>query len=55
MNICWKKLLLTTAVWLGTEIYFNPIGIDDLVDYSEFIFGKQEIIQPLIIEVLAYF
>ncbi len=47
MNVRWKKLLLKTTFWLATEICFTLIGIDDLVDYSEFIFGRQEILQPL--------
>ena len=48
MNVRWKKLLLTATFWLITEIYFNLIGIDDLADYSEFLFGRQEIVQPLL-------
>ena len=47
MNVRWKKLLLKTTFWLATEICFTLIGIDDLVDYSEFIFGRQEIVQLL--------
>ena len=47
MNVRWKKLLLKTTFWLATEICFTLIGIDDLVDYSEFLFGRQEIVQPL--------
>ncbi len=38
-------MLLKTTVWLVTEILFNFLGIDDLVDYSEFIFEKPEILQ----------
>ena len=47
MNVRWKKLLLKTTFWLATEICFTLIGIDDLVDYCEFVFGSQEIVQPL--------
>lgn len=46
MNVRWKKLLFKTTFWLATEVCFTLIGIDDLVDYSEFIFGRQEIVQP---------
>lgn len=35
----WHKII----VWLITEIIFNVLGIDDLADYSEFIFEKQVI------------
>ncbi len=30
MNIQWKKLLLTTTIWLVTEIIFNLLGLDNL-------------------------
>ena len=40
MKVRWKKLLVTTTLWLATEIGFNLLGIDDLADYSEFIFEK---------------
>lgn len=43
MNVRWKKLLLTTTLWLVTEIWFNCLGIDNLADYSEFVFAKQKI------------
>ena len=48
MNVRWKKLLVKTTLWLVAEIWFNFLGIDDLVDYSEFIFERNEIVQPLI-------
>ncbi|WP_083305126.1 hypothetical protein [Moorena producens] len=35
----WQKII----VWLITEIILNVLGIDDLADYSEFIFEKQVI------------
>ncbi len=38
MNVLWQKLLLTTIFWLAIEICFNLIGIDEIADYSEFIF-----------------
>jgi hypothetical protein len=40
MKVRWKKLLVTTPLWLTTESWFNFLGIDDLADYSEFIFEK---------------
>lgn len=55
MNVRWKKLLLTATFWLVTEIYFNLIGIDDLADYSEFLFGRQEIVKPLSISFSSLF
>ncbi|MGB3691182.1 MAG: hypothetical protein WA865_18805 [Spirulinaceae cyanobacterium] len=31
-------------IWLAAEIFLNLIGIDDLADYSEFIFEKDPLI-----------
>lgn len=36
----WRKLIIKVAVWSIAEIIFNLGGIDDLVDYSEFIFEQ---------------
>ena len=38
--MCWltSKLLAKTLIWLAAEILFNFLGIDELVDYSEFVF-----------------
>ncbi len=38
MNVRWQKLLVKTSFWLATEIILNLVGIDDLADYSEFIY-----------------
>ena len=40
MEIHWKKLLAKAAVWLMAEILLTLLGLDDLADYSEFIFEK---------------
>lgn len=40
MQVKARKLLIKMAVWLITEITFNLMGIDDLIDYSEFIFEQ---------------
>ena len=44
MNVRWKKLLVTTTMWLTTEILFNFTGTDNLADYSEFVFEKNVIV-----------
>ena len=41
MNAQWKKGLLRTFVWVAAEILLNCVGIDDLADYSEFIFERR--------------
>ena len=33
-----NKSLAKILIWLATEILFNCVGIDDLADYSEFVF-----------------
>ncbi|MEY4518214.1 MAG: hypothetical protein RLZZ499_813, partial [Cyanobacteriota bacterium] len=40
MQVKARKLLIKMAVWLITEITFNLMGIDELIDYSEFIFEQ---------------
>ncbi len=39
----WKKELARTVVWLVAEILLNCLGLDDLADYSEFIFERDAI------------
>lgn len=34
----WKNLMFRTTVWIVAEILLNVIGLDDLADYSEFVF-----------------
>ncbi|AFY58444.1 hypothetical protein Riv7116_6088 [Rivularia sp. PCC 7116] len=41
MNVRWQKLLVKTSFWLATEIILNLIGIDDLADYSEFVYENK--------------
>ena len=40
MKVRWKKLLVRTILWLALEIWLNFLGLDDVADYSEFIFEK---------------
>ncbi len=44
MNVRWKKLLVKTTLWLVAEIWLNFLGIDNLADYSEFIFERHVIV-----------
>jgi len=41
MNINSQKFLNKTVFWLIGEIWLNLMGIDDLADYSEFIFHQE--------------
>ena len=44
MNIRWKILLFKSIFWLFAEIFLNVIGVDDLADYSEFVFERNTIV-----------
>lgn len=41
MNVRWRKLLIKIFFWLVTEFLFNLLGIDDLADYSEFVYENK--------------
>ena len=36
----WKQVIYKTGVWLAIEIWLNIIGLDNIADYSEFIFAQ---------------
>ena len=40
MNLPWRKLLVKTTVWIAAEIILNLLGLDNLADYSEFIYEQ---------------
>lgn len=40
MRVKWRKLIIKTAVWLIAEILLSLLGIDDIADYSEFVFER---------------
>ncbi|NJP22346.1 MAG: hypothetical protein HC763_28755 [Hydrococcus sp. CRU_1_1] len=44
-QIQWKTLLLRTTFWLITEVVLNAVGLDNLADYSEFVFERNTIAQ----------
>ena len=52
MQVKWRELLLKTSIWLTAEIILSLIGLDNLADYSEFIF--QHRVMTHISEVVAY-
>jgi hypothetical protein len=39
-----KKALFEIASWLIAEVILNLVGLDNLANYSEFIFAKESII-----------
>ena len=44
MKTQWQQLFLKILFWLALEAVFNLIGIDDLVDYSEFLATSKTIV-----------
>ena len=42
MSVKWRKLLLKGSVWLMLEIVLNCVGIDDIADYSEYVFERNQ-------------
>lgn len=41
-----KNLGLKILIWLAVEVWLNLLGLDDLADYSEFIFHSGRV-QPI--------
>lgn len=44
MQVKWKTLITKALIWALAELLLNFIGLDDLADYSEFLFEKHVII-----------
>ncbi len=42
-QIKWKKILIRMTLWLITEVVLNSVGLDNLADYSEFVFERNTI------------
>lgn len=43
MTLNWHRLLSQLLLWLALEIILNLVGLDDLADYSEFVFAHYPI------------
>ncbi len=43
MKTNWRKIIIEIAIWLFTEVLLNLAGMDDLGNYSEFIFAHKNI------------
>ena len=41
MIIRWRQLLVRITIWLAAEIILNFLGLDNLADYSEFIYEQE--------------
>ena len=45
MKVKWSKLVLKILVWLSTEIFLTALGLDNMADYSEFVFQYRALVQ----------
>ena len=43
MKVNWQKFWMRLIIFLTLEIVLNFLGLDDLADYSEFIFERNAI------------
>jgi hypothetical protein len=41
----WQKILVRITCWLILEIILNFVGLDNLADYSEFVFDEKVVIE----------
>jgi hypothetical protein len=58
MKFYWKKVFVKTTIWLAAEIMLNLLGLDNIADYSEFIYGQEAMLlnslhQPAIVVPVA--
>lgn len=47
MKTKWQKVWVKAIAWLVVEIVLNVLGLDNLADYSEFIFETEVAIATL--------
>ena len=36
----WKLIFYKTGVWFAIEVWLNLIGLDNIADYSEYVFAR---------------
>ncbi|MCL6436603.1 MAG: hypothetical protein K6T90_20825 [Leptolyngbyaceae cyanobacterium HOT.MB2.61] len=41
MRSYWKTTITKATIWLAAEILLTVVGLDNLADYSEFIFERE--------------
>ena len=43
MSAIWRTLLIKIIIWLVAEIWLGFAGLDDMADFSEYIFEKESV------------
>jgi hypothetical protein len=46
----WKKVLVKTVAWSIAEIILNFVGLDNIADYSEFVFEHTDVSRVTIVQ-----
>ncbi len=44
MKVEWKKMVVKITVWVVAEIILNWIGLDNLANYTEFVYEQDMVI-----------
>lgn len=50
MNAQWRKVIIRLSIWLIAEIVLTCLGIDDLADYSEYLYERNLIVLSIVSE-----
>lgn len=37
----YKKLFITILFWIVAELFFNLLGIDEVIDWNDFVIGNE--------------
>ncbi|MGB6300436.1 MAG: hypothetical protein WBF90_30270 [Rivularia sp. (in: cyanobacteria)] len=40
-RVRWRKLFVETSAWVSAEVMLNVVGLDNLADYSEYVFQSK--------------
>ena len=54
MNVQWQKLIVKVTFWLAIELWLGFLGLDDVADYSEFLWEKHLTISSLLMASLVH-
>ncbi len=49
MQVRWKFLFSQLIIGLGLELFLNIAGLDDVADYSEFLFSSNRMITNILV------
>jgi hypothetical protein len=44
MSSRWTQFFFKASIWIAAEIILNLLGLDNLADYSEFVFHQHEML-----------